>query len=200
MCVALGTEAIIGGALSIGGSGANYFQQSAHARSVNSTNREVAERNQRIAKETALNQYKQLAQREVQERTRAFQQISDIMRDSKLAMAKTSVGAAASGVKGQAVRDLINDFQRQEMETIDYAKMNLGYASQQLQAERVNARLGLESRLLSSVPDITRAPNPFASALNGIGDAFRTAISINSAFGKTPDPTPDSSGDYEYHT
>ena len=82
---------------------------------------------------------------------------------------------AAVNIKGQSVDDLINDFERQEALNISNINLNQTFIARNIASDKEGVRLGLESRIIGSLPNYVRPPNT-------LGFIFGTAASALGAF------------------
>jgi hypothetical protein len=176
------------------GSIVSFTEGSIAASKQNKMNQRIAARNKDIAEKTAINQYQQLNERQLEEQNKAAQQITEIARQARDAKGAVSVQAAGAGVKGQSVEDLIDEFERQELENIGVTKLNLAYTTSNIEMDKKGVQLGLDSRLLASLPDRVRGPG-FGSLLGGLTDSVALGLSISSKAGKDPDKNPTSTVD-----
>lgn len=178
MCV--GGPALIGGLLQLGGGFASYFAQSAYARARQKLENEMAARNYELARKTAIENYRSLDDKELQMGARIAEQIREITRQGGEAQARVSVAAARANVTGRSVDELVKNFEQRQLEYVNTAMLNKQYQRAQIEAEKRGAQITLEGRLLQSAPDLIQQPNLFAAALGTFGQAFNTAVTIQS--------------------
>lgn len=158
--------------LSLAGSGLNFAQQSAYASGMNRYQQQISERNQKIAHEAAKEQYGALGARLVQESVRTGQETIKIRQEGLEARGRVTTAAAEAGVGGGSVSELLRDFGRQEGEFVDALTASEGFFKTQAEFEKRGIRLGLESRLINSIPDKIQRPNLLGSALSAFTDVF----------------------------
>jgi len=188
MCV--GAPALIGGLLQLGGGLANYMGQSAYAKARQDLENQMSARNYELARKTAIENYRSLDDRELQMGARISEQIREITRQGQEAKARVGVAAARANVTGRSVDELLNQFEQRQLEYVNTAMQNKAYQRAQIEAEKRGAQVTLEGRLLQSAPDLIQQPSFFGAALGAFGQAFNSAISIQSGI----DPSVFSSG------
>jgi len=110
---------------------------------------EVADENEKQATASAISQYKNVEQRQNQEREATAMSIRSVVRESQQARGALQAGAAGGGVAGNTIESLYNDFERQQAENtatklhdlraaeLDLASQRLGIQAQQ--QDRFNA-------------------------------------------------------------
>ena len=179
------SAAAVSGALSIG----NTLTQAAQASQQQEFQNQIAERNRQLALQSQQNTFSQLGDLQAQQAAAAAAEISSIRRESELAQSTVAAGAAEAGVGGASLTAIFDDFERQESEFVTAQELNLQFAQQQAQTEKVAAQIGTSGRLIAALPSQVPRPNLFGAALGtftsslsiGVG-AFKAAKS--GAFGR----------------
>lgn len=170
---------VVGMGLSILGSAANMFQQVAYTSAYNSYQREISERNEEMAWRAATAQYAGIDDRLMEIKMQSGNEQKAVSADSINAQGRVSAAAASAGVAGRSVADLMEDFRRQEGEFISASEENERFAKAQAVRDKKAARLGLQSRLLNSVPNLLPQPNLLGQALGAFSGAFNTGLQID---------------------
>jgi len=157
------------------------------ARATDRYNEELSARNSELARQSAFNQYTAIGDQQMTETERAARDIKLIASDARKAKARVGVAAAEAGVKGLSVDQLIDDFERAEMDSVLAVTRQQEIQARRSDLARQNARIGLESNLIASAPP-PRQANLFQSALG----VFATGLSnfnAAGAFGSSPNAT-----------
>jgi len=172
---------------STGLSAISGFSQYGQARAMDAYNEELSARNSELARKSAFNQYESISDQQMTETERAARDIKQIASDARRAKSRIGVAAAEAGVKGISVDQLIDDFERTEMDNVMAVTRQEEIVARRADLSRRNARLNLESNLISAAPPPKQA-NLFQTALG----VFATGLSnFNQAgaFASSPDPT-----------
>ena len=176
MCLPLAAVAV---GLTIAASAASVAQARAQAEGQQKIQNDISARNASMAHRAAVEQYAGIGERQRQEAIQAGEQARKVSVDAILARSRVTAAASESGVGGRSVEDLLNDFSRQEGEFLAATKISQSFANTQAEFDRRGARLGLESRILGSLPDQIEKPNLFAQSLSAFTNAFSTGLSVD---------------------
>lgn len=127
------------------------------------------------ARQNFFNQSSLLNMRRVQERQRAFQEISQVQSEARRSQSLLAVSAGESGVSGISVADLMNDFEQNEANFITDVRLNQRWADAQLAQDQESLRSNAQSRINQAYSQIPRRPN-FGNLLIGIAGAGLSAF------------------------
>lgn len=144
---------------------AEYQNQLAIARN------EQIERNAELANRAFIQQSEQINRRTQQEQVAASEEIQQVQIERLDAQGRAEAAAAAAGVQGLSVQNLLNNFQRQEARYRSAVQQNLAFAQENAEAEKKGLRAQAEGRIASIpayAPEPVARPSFFGTAL-GIG-------------------------------
>jgi hypothetical protein len=136
--------------------------------------KDASEENAKNATDAALSSYRQLEQREFQEREATAASIRDVVRQSQQASGQVRAAASAGNVAGRSVQTLLADFERQQLEHTSARLREQRFA----ELDRVEQRLGIQAQAQGRINELPR-PSPLALGLQIAGAGLE-------AFGKKP--------------
>lgn len=155
---------IASAAIAIGGAVMQHQAASAAAKDQNNRAATAAD-NARIS---AINEYGQLQQRELQEREAAAVQSQELSMDARKTEARALASADAAGVTGLSVDALVRDIMGQEGRGQTTIATNLDYTVNDLREQAKGVEANAKNQI-NSVPT-ARGPSMFATGLQ-IGGA-----------------------------
>lgn len=161
------------------------YQQSQQTKATEKYQQSMADaRDQQIEENYALSvasansQYRQLQDRQQQEADAAAQKVQEGNLQGAKARSTALVAAGEAGVSGLSVNNLINDFMAQEARYRNSVTTNLGYANQQVEAQKQGVYAEAQGRVNSVTPYMKE---PVAQP-NYVGAALRVGGSATSAY------------------
>ena len=177
MCFALAPLAAAGISAGVGAAqaGLSYIGQNQAASAQEDYQRALHEQNSEIATQNFFNQSRLLNTRRIQERQRAFQEISQVQSDSVRSQSLLAVSAGEAGVSGASVNDLMRDFQQQEADFITDVRLNERFAEAQLSEDQLSIQSNTRSRIAQTIPRPVTRPN-FGNLLIGVAGAGLNAF------------------------
>lgn len=167
--------------LSAAGSVLGAVEGDAVSKQQHAVSTEMARRQREAAKDSALVQFGQLGRRETEEATAAFAEIDAVMRDADEAIGTVTASAGSSGLGGQSVDDLTNDYRRQYEE---YATNVLRSEKARREALRDTAR-GISADLRAQYINTTVAPRRRTNWLTAGVGAVTAGVGAYTAAGGT---------------
>lgn len=121
---------------------------------------EAADENEKQATTAAIQQYKNVEQRQLQEREATAASIRNVVRESQQARGALQAGAAGGGVAGKTIEALYADFERQQTENTATKMQQLRFAELDLASQRLGIQAQQQDRF-NSVPH----PSPLGVGL-----------------------------------
>ena len=140
--------------------------------------------NKANAEQSAMNQYRQIRQRQAQENEKSAQEIQEVSRRALKARSTAMVQAAEKGVSGRNIADLFQDFERQESEYRNISLRNRAFREMAYDDQLEAVRLGTQSRIINALPAPVAKPSFIATAL-------RVGGQIAGGIGDFQDPNPE---------
>lgn len=190
---ALGTSAAAGGLVIAGiaasgaAAGLQYMGQKQAADSSNNFQQYQYDQAQRLANENLLQQYKSIAMRQQEERAAASQQVQKIQEEGFAALGEAAVASGDSGVYGNSVSVLMDDFRRQQTESISNSDLNYAMRSRQIQASMAGMQGQAESQMIRAMPQYQSAPSIFSPILQTAGAGLSLAGNMAGPGFRTPE-------------
>ncbi len=164
-------------ALTIAQGAASYAGASANARAQEAAAKQSYDLTKANAEQSAMNQYRQIRQRQAQENEKSAQEIQEVSRRALKARSTAMVQAAEKGVSGRNIADLFQDFERQESEYRNISLRNRAFRELAYDDQLEAVRLGTQSRIINALPTPVAKPSLIATALKiggqiagGLGD------------------------------
>ena len=145
--------------------------------------------NSRIANEQANRAISQIRQRQIQERAALAQQTIDISDRAREALATSTVEAGASGTAGASLAALLDDFERQELNSQQALLRSQQFRDQAAEAQAAQVRTNQEAAGLNSLPDPLQRPSVLETIGNAANAAFQTYIAAGGEF-RSPSRNP----------
>ena len=164
-------------ALTIASGIASYSAARASANAQEAAAQQSYDLNKANAEQSAMNQYRQIRQRQAQENEKSAQEIQEVSRRALKARSTAMVQAAEKGVSGRNIADLFQDFERQESEYRNISLRNRAFRELAYDDQLEAVRLGTQSRIINALPAPVAKPSLIATALKiggqiagGVGD------------------------------
>lgn len=167
MNAAIGTSIVAG----IGTPIYSYFVQQDAARQQSNYQNQMYAANQKIAEQSLLSQYSDIAMRQQQETEKAQQEMGIIAAQARQARSTALTSSMESGITGLSVDSLMNDYYRKESEAMMTTHRQL--KNTLFQYERTKTGLGAEyqARVLGMTPQPVAYPSVVATGLQTTGAA-----------------------------
>lgn len=161
--------------LLIASSAAKYMEEDAHAEQAGI----IADLNRETALKAASLQFGAINTRVREEAIKAGTAIEAVRVDSLKAIGHVTTAAAGSGVKGESIEDVIEDFSVQEGKRVTAALIQEDFAKANAEREKKGVQLSTQSKLASSIaPD---GPSLFGAALSAFASVAGNEAQIKTA-------------------
>jgi hypothetical protein len=152
--------AVLSVAATAAGAGVSYAGQKQAADS----QKYQYEEGQRLAQENLQLQYQQVGVRQREEQISKAQQVQQIRQEAETAFGSIRTTTGEAGIQGNSVNMLMNEFTRQQNESIANVNLNYDFRSRQLMIEQLGMQGQADGTMIRSYPTTT-APSPFTPAL-----------------------------------
>jgi len=163
----------IGMGLSLLGSAGNM----ANSMATYEYQKEISERNAKLAKRAANSQYSQLGEKYYQEGVGLAAEGEKAAADANAARSRVNAAAAEAGVSGNSVEALLADFSRQEGNYLTALDTQRSFQKSELHYAKQGVRSGLEARLINAAPPAR--PDFFGQALGAFSNAFSSGLQLD---------------------
>ena len=127
--------------------GAGYMGQQQQAESQDAFNRQRQAVGTQRSLENYFNQTRQVRSRQIQEREAAANEINEVYREARKRISTALVAGAESGVAGGSLQDLLNNFQRQQLEFGTNVRRNLEFREDNIEDQLESVRLGAQANI-----------------------------------------------------
>lgn len=151
--------------LTIASAATSYAASSAAANAQEAAAQQSYDLTKANAEQSAMNQYRQIRQRQAQENEKSAQEIQEVSRRALKARSTAMVQAAEKGVSGRNIADLFQDFERQESEYRNISLRNRAFRELAYDDQLEAVRLGTQSRIINALPAPVAKPSFIATAL-----------------------------------
>ena len=183
------TIAVAGLALSAASTAASMEAQQQQAESQDAFNRQRQAVGTQRSLENYLNQTRQARSRQIQEREAAANEINEVYREARKRISTAQVAGAESGVAGGSLQDLLNNFQRQQLEFGTDVRRNLEFREDNIEDQLESVRIGAQANIenLQFMP--SARPSFLGAALrigsSGLG-AYNQYMQNTGGYGPSP--------------
>jgi len=177
---AVGTMAALSVAASAAGAGMGFVGQKQAADS----QRYQYDQTQRLANENLQIQYQQMAVRAREEQIAKSQQVQEIQSQAEQAFGAIRAEAGEAGIQGNSVNSLMNEFARQQNESLANLDINYDFRSRQLYMEQLGMRGQAESSMIRAYPNQT-SPS-IATPLLQTGASVLNTVGMYGNFDRMP--------------
>ena len=181
---ALGTSAAAGGlmiaslATSAAAAGMSYAGQKQASDDANKYQKFQYEETQRLATNNLMLQYEQIGLRQREEGQAFAQQMQVIQSEGMQALGQAAVKSGESGVYGNSVEALMNDFRRQQTDSVANLELNYAMRGRQIQAQALGFQGQAETTINKSIPQYQAAPSIVTPLLQTAGAGLNTAAML----------------------
>jgi|DEB0MinimDraft_10_1074344.scaffolds.fasta_scaffold31497_2 hypothetical protein len=164
--------AAVSTAAAIGGSVINYQTQSAQAEAQRRYQQQVFEQTKTLANANLVNQYAAITRRQVEEQTKASQEISEIVQQARSAKATAYASSIESGVAGLSVDALLDNYAMRESMFIQRTQAQERAVLDQLRNEAMGYSYQATGRIVGATPEPISGPSGLALAASITGATF----------------------------
>jgi hypothetical protein len=131
---------------------------------------------QRLAQENLQQQYAQMAVRQREEQIAKSQQVEQLSKEAYAAFGNIQTVAGESGVQGNTVNILMEEFRRQQAESIANVNLNYDFRRRQLAIEQLGLRGQAEGAMIRAYP--TQGQPSILSPIFQVGGTALSSIGM----------------------
>lgn len=154
---------------SIGGSILQYQQASDYAETQAKYQQALYEQNKKIVQQSLVQEYEATLLRQTEEQTKANQEIFEITRQAREAVARSYTQSVESGVAGLSVDSMLGEVIQRESEFVFRTQEQQRMIQLQLEREKQALSARAQSQILSRTPGPVARPSGLATGLNILG-------------------------------
>lgn len=169
---AVGTIAVLSIAASAASAGVSY----AGARASANAQEEQYKQTQKLAQANLVNQYSSMAIRQREEQIAKAQQVEQLTNEAAKAYGNIQTTAGESGIRGNTVTSLMEEFKRQQGESLSNLQLNYDFRNRQLQIEQLGLQGQTQANIIRSYP--TQSQPSILSPIFQTGGAALGAVTM----------------------
>jgi len=167
---AAGTMAVLQVAAAAASAGVSFAGQKASA----DAQAAQFKQSERLSQANLVNQYQEMAVRQRQEQIAKAQQVEQLTNEASKAYGNIQTTAGESGITGNTVSILMEEFKRQQTESLSNLNLNYDFRQRQLQIEQLGLQGQTQANIIRSYP--TQAQPSILSPIFQTGGAALGAV------------------------
>lgn len=145
---AVGTITVLSIAASAASAGVAYAGQKSSADAAAAQFKQ----SEKLSQANLVNQYSSMAIRQREEQIAKAQQVEQLTNEAAKAYGNIQTTAGESGIQGNTVNSLMEEFKRQQGESLSNLQMNYDFRNRQLQIEQLGLQGQTQSNIIRAYP------------------------------------------------